>query len=170
MGPYSLGYLYAAPRWCATGTPIEQSWITRAGAEDFARLVDYNSEFRVGARRFDMGEFSQFTLVPMATAALEQVVAWGVPAIAASIEPLTSLLASEVRALGCAVPRERVRHMLGVQIPGGVPAGLAERLARSRVYVSVRGDSIRVAPHLYNDTRDVERFVSLLRDALASAD
>jgi selenocysteine lyase/cysteine desulfurase len=83
---------------------------------------------------------------------------------------LTSLLASAVRDLGCAVPHERVRHMLGVQIPGGVPAGLADRLARSRVYVSVRGDSIRVAPHLYNDERDVERFVSLLRGALASAD
>jgi selenocysteine lyase/cysteine desulfurase len=167
MGPYSLGYLYAAPRWCADGTPIEQSWITRAGAEDFARLVDYTDDLRSGARRFDMGEFSQFTLVPMARAGLEQVVAWGVPEIAASIEPLTSLLADEVRALGCSVPPERVRHMLGVQIPGGVPAGLAERLAQSRVYVSVRGDSIRVAPHLYNDARDVERFVSLLRGALA---
>jgi selenocysteine lyase/cysteine desulfurase len=170
MGPYSLGYLYAAPRWCSSGAPIEQSWITRAGAEDFARLVDYTEDFRFGARRFDMGEFSQFTLVPMATAGLEQVVEWGVDRIAASIEPLTSLLASEVRELGCAVPHERVRHMLGVQIPGGVPAKLAERLAESRVYVSVRGHSIRVAPHLYNDARDVERFVSLLREALASAD
>jgi selenocysteine lyase/cysteine desulfurase len=170
MGPYSLGYLYADPRWCASGTPIEQSWITRAGAEDFARLVDYNSEFRAGARRFDMGEFSQFTLVPMATAGLEQVVAWGVADIAASIEPLTSLLAAGVRELGCAVPPERVRHMLGVQIPGGVPAGLADELARSRVYVSVRGDSIRVAPHLYNDANDIERFLSLLGEALGSAD
>jgi selenocysteine lyase/cysteine desulfurase len=168
MGPYSLGYLYAAPRWSAQGAPIEQSWITRAGAEDFARLVDYADDFRDGARRFDMGEFSQFVLMPMASAALTQVLAWGVRDIAASLEGLTSLLANDVRALGCTVPPDddRVRHMLGVQIPGGVPAGLAERLAASRVYVSVRGDSIRVAPHLYNDARDIERFVALLRAAL----
>jgi selenocysteine lyase/cysteine desulfurase len=34
------------------------------------------------------------------------------------------------------------------------------------VYVSVRGDSIRVAPHLYNDDRDVDRFITVLRKSL----
>jgi selenocysteine lyase/cysteine desulfurase len=170
MGPYGLGYLYAAPKWHARGVPIEHSWATRAGAEDFTRLVDYTEDYREGARRFDMGEFSQFVLVPMATAALTQVLAWGVRDIANSLEGMTTLLAGEVERLGCSVPRERVRHMLGVQIPGGVPAGLGERLASSRVFVSVRGDSIRVAPHLYNDARDVGRFVSLLGDAMAASD
>jgi selenocysteine lyase/cysteine desulfurase len=172
MGPYSLGYLYVAPRWRADGVPIEQSWMTRAGAEDFSSLVDYTDDFQPGARRFDMGEFSQFVLLPMATAALTQVVEWGVRNIASSIAPLTSRLASEARELGCTVSgdSERVRHMLGVQLPGGVPTGLSDRLARSRVYVSVRGDSIRVAPHVYNDVRDIERFVSLLRSALTSSD
>ena len=170
MGPYSLGYLYAAPRWCDHCTPIEQSWMIREGAEDFAQLVNYTDRLRGGARRFDMGESSQFVLLPMATAALEQVVVWGVSEIAASLEPLTSRLAREARELGCGVPDERVRHMLGVQIPGGVPASLVDRLAKSRVYVSVRGDSIRVAPHLYNDARDIERFVSLLRETLAAGD
>jgi selenocysteine lyase/cysteine desulfurase len=97
-------------------------------------------------------------------------VAWGVNEIAASLEPLTSRLARDVRALGCTVPDERVSHMLGVQLPGGVPAVLADRLAASRVYVSVRGNSIRVAPYLYNDARDIDRFVSLLREALAAGD
>lgn len=170
MGPYGLGYLYAAPKWCAGGAPIEHSWATRAGAEDFARLVDYNDAYREGARRFDMGEFSQFVLVPMATAALTQVLEWGVGDIGDSLHGLTSLIEREVGRLGCSVPRERVRHMLGVQIPGGVPAGLADRLASSRVFVSVRGDSIRVSPHLYNDAGDVERFVALLREALAAGD
>ena len=56
--------------------------------------------------------------------------------------------------------------MLGVQLPDGLPADLADRLAAARVHVSVRGDSIRVAPHLYNDERDVERFVSVLGAAI----
>ena len=168
MGPYGICYLYAAPHWCENGEPIEHSWMTRAGAEDFARLVDYTDELRSGARRFDMGEFSQFVLAPMAAVGLEQILAWGVADIAASLEPLTSRLARAVRELGCAVPSEHVRHMVGVQIPGGVPAGLAERLARARVYVSVRGDSIRVAPHLYNDAHDIDQFVALLREALVS--
>ena len=168
LGPYSLGYLYVDPRWHDRGLPIEQSWITRAGAEDFARLVDYVDDYRPGARRFDMGEFSQFTLVPMATAALTQVVEWGVEEIAQGIGGLTDRISAEASALGWEVSPDdaRVRHMLGVRLPGGVPAGLTERLAAEKVYVSVRGDSIRVAPYLYNDERDVERFIGVLRGAL----
>ena len=168
LGPYSLGYLYVAPRWQAQGSPIEQSWMSRAGAEDFARLVDYVDDYRPGARRFDVGEFSHFTMLPMATAAVTQVAEWGVERIAAGIGALTDRIAREASALGCEVPRddERVRHMIGVRLPGGLPPALPERLAEARVHVSVRGDSIRVAPHLYNDERDVERFMKVLGQVL----
>ena len=170
MGPYSLGYLYVAPKWCEQGSPIEQSWMTRAGAEDFTRLVDYVDEFRPGARRFDMGEFSQFTLLPMSAAAVTQVLEWGVERISAGIGNLTAQIARGAIALGCAVPPEhdRVRHMIGVKLPHGLPAGLTEQLAAERIHVSVRGDSIRVAPHLYNDSRDVERFLDVLAEALGA--
>ena len=170
MGPYSLGYLYVAPKWHERGVPIEQTWMSRAGAEDFARLMDYADDLRPGARRFDMGEFSQFTLLPMATAALEQVLAWGVERVARDVGALTASIAREVASLGCVIAdeKERVRHMLGVQLPGGLPADLADRLAAAQVFVSIRGDSIRVAPYLYNDERDVERFVSVLGAAIRS--
>ena len=168
LGPYSLGYLYVAPKWHDGGTPIEQSWMSRAGAEDFTRLVDYVDDFRPGARRFDMGEFSQFTMLPMAAAAVTQVTEWGVERISAGIGALTDRIAREVTAFGCEVPPgdDRVRHMIGVRLPGGVPPGLTDRLAEARVHVSVRGDSIRVSPHLYNDERDVERFVGVLRGSI----
>ena len=168
LGPYSLGYLYAAPKWHAHGVPIEQTWMSRLGAEDFTSLVDYVDELRPGARRFDMGEFSQFTLLPMSVAALTQVVEWGVPSIAAGVGALTSRIASEARALGCDVSAdtERVGHIVGVRLPHGLPSGLTERLADARVYVSVRGDSIRVAPYLHNDEADVARFVNVLRSVL----
>jgi selenocysteine lyase/cysteine desulfurase len=34
------------------------------------------------------------------------------------------------------------------------------------VYVSVRGDSIRVSPHLYNTAADIERLFATLAGAL----
>jgi selenocysteine lyase/cysteine desulfurase len=168
LGPYSLGYLYVAPKWHERGVPIEQSWMARAGAEDFTRLVDYVDEMRPGARRFDMGEFSQFTLLPMSVAGLTQVLEWGVPRIAVGIGALTSRIAASAKALGCDVPADsaRVAHIVGVQLPNGLPSGLTERLAEARVYVSVRGDSIRVAPHLYNVPADADRFIEVLRSAL----
>ena len=115
-----------------------------------------------------MGELSQSTLLPMSVAALAQLLEWGVPNVAATIGSLTSRIATEAAALGCGVPAdaERVAHIVGVRLPRGLPSGFTERLAEARVYVSVRGDSLRVAPHLYNDNRDVERFIEVLRRAL----
>jgi selenocysteine lyase/cysteine desulfurase len=138
--------------------------MSRAGAEDFARLVDFNSEFRDGARRFDMGEFSQFVLAPMATAALEQVLAWGVERVARDVGVLTGAIARRAVDLGWTVPdeRHRVRHMIGVQHPRGLPDGLPDRLAGANIHVSIRGDAVRISPYLYNDEGDVERLLRAL--------
>jgi selenocysteine lyase/cysteine desulfurase len=39
-------------------------------------------------------------------------------------------------------------------------------LAERRVYVSLRGDSLRVTPHLYNREEDVDRLFEVLRAVL----
>jgi selenocysteine lyase/cysteine desulfurase len=165
LGPYGLGYLYAAPRWRETGTPIENSWLSRAGAEDFARL-DYTDEFRPGARRFDMGGFPRFAEVSMASAGLEQLLAWGVDRVQASLSVLTRHLDEGARTLGASTPPDghRVGHMIGLRLPGGLPDGLAQALVESKIYVSQRRDSIRVSPHLYNDRADLDRFLNRLSD------
>jgi selenocysteine lyase/cysteine desulfurase len=54
--------------------------------------------------------------------------------------------------------------MIGLGLGPEAPEDLAARLASDNVFVSVRGRSIRVSPHLYNTERDVERlFDSLLK-------
>jgi selenocysteine lyase/cysteine desulfurase len=168
LGPYSLGYLYASPKWRELGRPLEASWMTRAGAENFAALVDYVDDYRPGARRFDMGEFSQFVLAPMALAGLTQILEWKVERLQSTIRRLTDLVAEEARALGCAVlaPDRRVGHMLGLRFPDGMPEALPRRLEQARVFVSVRGDAIRVSPHVYNSEGDVARFLAVLRDCM----
>lgn len=168
LGPYSLGYLYAAPKWRSAGKPLEASWMTRAGAEDFSALVDYVDDYRQGARRFDMGEFPQFVLAPMALAAVSQLLEWGVARVQATLRRLTDVIAGEAGAMGCQVldADRRVGHMAGLRFPGGIPAGLPDRLAEARVLVSVRGDAIRVAPHVYNSEEDVARLLSVLRESI----
>jgi len=42
-----------------------------------------------------------------------------------------------------------------------------EVLANERVFVSVRGTSIRVTPHVYNSKEDVDRFLELLGRTVA---
>ncbi len=168
LGPYSLAYLWVAPRW-RSGVPLEHGWIVREGAEDFSRLVDYTDRLAAGARRYDVGERSNFVLVPMAIAALDQIVSWGVSDIAGTLADTTARIGecAAQRGLDPTPPDERGPHMIGVRVPGGLPPGLAGALAERGVYVSVRGDSIRVSPHLYNDEADVARLFAALDDVLA---
>jgi selenocysteine lyase/cysteine desulfurase len=166
LGPYSLGFLYAAPDRRA-GQPLEWNWITRARSEDFARLVDYNDEFQPGARRYDAGERSNFALMPVAKAALEQILEWGVEEIAGTLRALTDEIASRAATLHLksAPAALRASHLIGLRAQKP-PADLPARLAHSQVYVSVRGDSIHVSPHLYNTPADLDRLFATLADAL----
>lgn len=168
LGPYELAYLYVGPRWREMGRPIEASWLARADAEDFTGLVDYTDEYAPGARRFDMGGYPQFILGPMALAGLNQLLEWGVDRVRATITPITRRIADEARGMGCDVLEEgeRVGHMLGVRLPEGVPPELTGRLEQAGVYVSVRGDAIRISPHVYNDANDVERLLAVLRESM----
>jgi selenocysteine lyase/cysteine desulfurase len=171
LGPYGLGYLYVAPRWREAGIPLEQSWLTRAGADDFTRLNDYTDSYREGARRFDMGEFPQFVLTPMAIAALEQLLAWEVDRIQRTVAKLAAQAEHGAIEIGAtAVPEnDRVGHIIGIRPDAGVRWQLVAALTAANVYVSVRGDALRVAPHVYNKTADITRLLAVLReDARAS--
>ncbi len=164
LGPYGQSYLYASPKWQNSGVPIEQTWASRCNSDDFARLIDYRDDLRPGARRFDAGAFTQFLHTPMCAAALRQVLEWGVASIAASLAPLIDEVAQRAEAAGYEVPStaQRSRHMIGIRFRDGLPPGLAAALAAADVHVSIRGDSLRVAPYLYNDLSDIERLFAII--------
>jgi selenocysteine lyase/cysteine desulfurase len=167
LGPFGLGYLWAAPQH-RDGTPLEEGWIVRSGAEDFGGLVDYQDEYAPGARRYDVGERSTFHLLPMAVAALDQLLAWGISEVAAAIGNVTDEVERKAveRGLQVAPSAHRARHMIGVRAPDGLPEGLVSSLGEQGVFVSVRGDSIRISPHLYNDESDIDRLFGLLDESL----
>jgi len=61
----------------------------------------------------------------------------------------------------------RAPHLLGLYMPAGLPGDLPARFAAQNVFASVRGDAIRVAPHLYNTPEDVDRLFAVLEAAMA---
>jgi len=151
------------------GRPLEHNWIAREASEDFAGLIDYRERYQPGARRFDVGERANFALLPVSIAGLEQLLDWGIPEIAATLGAMTADIAARAAAeLGLtSVPADlRAGHFLGLRFPAGMPAGLPERLAREHIYVSLRGNSLRVTPHLYNRAQDVLRLFQVLRAVL----
>lgn len=160
LGPFSLGYLYvAADR--RDGEPLEQNWIARVGADDFAGLTAYRDEYQPGARRFDVGQRSNLTLTPMAIAALTQLLAWGVPRISVTLAAITAQVEARARGSGFATTNVRGPHMLGITVPR--LQEVAARLANQSVYVGVRGNTMRIAPHLHVDGTDLDRLFDGLK-------
>jgi selenocysteine lyase/cysteine desulfurase len=167
LGPYGVGFLYVGESYRA-GTPIEHNWINRRGSADFSRLVSYQDTFQPGARRYDVGERSNFVLLPMANEALRQILDWGVENVSKTIGELTALIEEEAKKRGIeAIPaKRRARHMVGLKLGSAVPEDLATRLAGEDIFVSLRGENVRLSPHLYNTAEDVDRLFAALAEAL----
>ena len=163
LGPYGVGFMYVGEGY-REGTPIEHNWINRRGSEDFSGLVSYQDAFQPGARRYDVGERSNFILLPMANEALHRLLDWGIENVSETIGSLADLIEERAKKHGIeAIPSERrARHMIGLKLGTQAPEDLAARLAGDGVFVSVRGESVRVSPHLYNTERDVDRLFEVL--------
>ncbi|TDU74100.1 aminotransferase class V-fold PLP-dependent enzyme [Streptomyces sp. KS 21] len=165
LGPFGLGYLYVAPEH-QEGRPLEENWILRKDSQDFARLVDYRTEYQPGARRFDVGARTAFELTPMATAALEQLSAWTVPRIAVTLAATTARIASAARERGLPVPAPRGPHMLGITVPEGLQQRVVAALEEANVFVGARGSAIRISPHLHTTGADIDQLLTALDTAL----
>ena len=167
LGPYSFGFMYVAPR-NHDGNPIEESYLIRKDAENFARLVDYKDEYEPGARRFDMGEKANFGSAPIAASSLELFLELGLENITEYVKSLTDYVATRANALGLSVVAEEFRapNLIGIDFVDGVPVHISQALIDNKIFVSIRGDSIRVAPHIYNDRSDIDKLFSVLERAL----
>ncbi|MDE0394327.1 MAG: aminotransferase class V-fold PLP-dependent enzyme [Gammaproteobacteria bacterium] len=170
LGPYSIGAAYLGPRFDG-GVPLEETWIGRVRSEDFRHLTDYESAYRPGAVRYDVGERSNFILVPMLAAALRLVLAWDPGRVEAYCRRLSEPLVREAAAMGFPVELDegRAAHLFGLRMPEhcALPALEAE-LRRRKISVSLRGSAVRVSPHLYNDENDVGALIEALAAVTSS--
>ncbi|RJL24770.1 aminotransferase class V-fold PLP-dependent enzyme [Bailinhaonella thermotolerans] len=167
LGPFSLAFLYLDARH-HHGEPLEENWISRAGSDDFATLMEYRDEYLPGARRFDMGQRSSLHLVPMALAAVRRLREWTVPRVAATLAGRTAEIASRLAALGLPTLPAAARgpHFLGVDLPPGSAPRVATALASAGVITAARGSVLRVSPHLHTSTSDVDRLITTLSTTL----
>jgi selenocysteine lyase/cysteine desulfurase len=164
MGPYSIGMAYYGSA-LSNGSPIEQNWINRFESENFANLVNYNNEYQPGALRYEVGEHSNFILVPMMLEALKKLNEWKPENIQQYLIDLVEKPISELRKSGFIIEETKYRasNLFGIR-----PADhhqmnkLKTKLLESNILVSYRGDAIRVSPNVYNDSDDLNKLVQVL--------
>ena len=161
LGPYGLGMAYYSDRFL-DGDPIEYSWINRYNSEDFTQLVNYQPNYQPKAGRFNMGEYSNFITVPMLTKSIEQLTEWKPKDIEAYCQNISSKAIDQLRDMGCFIEEDayRGKHMFGVYLPKHIDISkLKPKLLENNIFVSYRGDAIRVAPNVYNDALDFEKLL-----------
>ena len=163
LGPYGLSFVYIDPKW-RDGRPLEQGWLNRIKSNDFKTLTTYQSEYWEGARRFDVGERANPVHLGMAIAAFEQLLDWGMGSVTAYNKELIQYIIE--KADSCGFDHTSAEfcsdNMVGVTLPPNVSTDLADALVSEKVYINIRGRSIRLAPHVYNDKEEVDRLFEVL--------
>lgn len=157
MGPYASGLAYFGEAF-DKGRPIEESWMNRTRSDDFSQLTNYSEDYKPKAARYSVGESSNFILVPMLKAALEQLLTWEVENIQTYCGALTEPLFEYIKNLGGYVEEKeyRVNHLIGLRMPGVVdPGALYRELEKRKIYLSLRGNVLRISPNVYNTEADI---------------
>jgi len=167
LGPYSLGVAYFGP-YFDNGVPIEENWINRKDSYNFQGLVNYDDQYRPLAGRYSMGEQSNFILTPMLNAAIDQLNVWGVDNIQEYARSINASAMESLQEMGCLVENieDRAHHLVGVRLGSRIDGALLQKqLSERKVFVSQRGDAIRVSTHVFNTAEDLEKLVSCFKNS-----
>ena len=169
LSPFGTGFFWVKSEHLNMLRPGPFYWMAVAGSDNFAALNFEDPKPSPSAKRWDAPEWASyfnFNLAAMDTS-VDFVVRMGPESVAAHnrklIEfmlerlpkdrcvPASPLDAAQRGPYGCFAARNREKT-----------AELYQHLRKENVVVSLREGNIRVAPHLYNTERDIDRLISVI--------
>lgn len=171
FGPYSLGFAYYG-EYFDNGSPIEENWINRKGSENFAGLVNYQDDYQPASLRYEVGEHSNFVLVPMLLEAVKQVYAWSPSKIQEYCKAITEPVLSELDPSNFFIESadHRSSHLLGIRFRQSVDMDkLSNIFKEKKIVLSIRGDAIRISTHIFNSQDDLYQLTDVLKECIYSA-
>jgi selenocysteine lyase/cysteine desulfurase len=164
FGPYGCGYAYFG-EYFDNGNPIEENWSNRLNSEDMGNLANYEPQYKPLANRYSTGEHASFIYIKMQIAALKQVLIWTPKAIQEYCKEITSEAVSTLTENGCSVEDGdfRTHHLFGVALPEKLDiAKLKTRLLKAQIFISFRGNYIRLSCHVYNTKEDFKKLTNCI--------
>ncbi|MBE3584418.1 MAG: aminotransferase class V-fold PLP-dependent enzyme [Limnochordaceae bacterium] len=161
LAPDGLGFLYCRRDRLAQLQPAYLGW---AGMRDRNNFDVYRVDLPEAARRFELGNLN-FSAIYGLAAALDFIESIGIPAIAARLGELIAYLHRRL----AEVPGVIIRSLFPLEHRGGlltfdVPdrQGLALRLKAESIVVALRCHGIRISPHFYTTTAELDRLVDVV--------
>jgi selenocysteine lyase/cysteine desulfurase len=168
FGPYGCGYGYFGA-YFDNGIPLEENWSNRLDSENMNKLTVYESNYKPLANRYSVGEHANFINIKMQIAALQQVLIWTPEAIQAYCKEITTEAVQVLQENGCFVEDAafRTHHLFGAELPKKLDIEkLKIKLKAEHIFISFRGNYIRLSCHLYNTKEDFKKLTNCILSCL----
>lgn len=164
LGAYSVCLLYLNDTF-ANGKPLEEAWINRLNSDDFTTLTHYQTDYRPHAARYNMGEFSNFILLPMLKASLQQILNWEITQIQAYCKQLIAPMRSYLDSKNIAFEPEEYfsNHLFSLRLSAITDLKpFKTQLLAHKIYVSYREKHLRISVNVFNDTTDIAKLLDII--------
>jgi len=170
LSPYGTGFFWVRRELIESrefGQPVPFYWMALEGAERFHELAMGTWRPTPDARRWDAPETASFFNLAAMEASLEFLLRAGVRTIWAHNCRLTGEIIERLPRDRCVLaspvdPSARGPFVCARARTPEKTRALYEKLREARVVVSLRENALRIAPHLYNTERDLDRLLSIL--------
>ena len=164
FGPYSIALTYLNDTF-ENGKPLEESWMNRINAREFSSLSQYEERYGPHAARYNVGESSNFILMPLLRESLRQVLAWGPENIQTYCQQLIRPLLRFLSEMGLDMEEEKYfsNHLFALPLPPGAdPQKLRQLLKENKISISLRGTHLRTSVNVFNDEADIQKLIEVL--------
>lgn len=161
LGPEGCAFFYIDNDLMPQVEPMEFGWTNVQGFPTYST----EEKLRLDAGRYECGTLNTIGCFGL-RASIELFLTIGVDQIAEKVLELSDYVASEALELGfeLAAPRSpgTTSGIVSFKKTGFDARAAAERLAANQISVSARHGCVRVAPHFYNSTDEIDRFFAML--------
>jgi len=169
LSPWGTGLAYVREELVRELAPTPVGWMAVRGSDDFTKLLDYDLTWRDDARRFEVITIP-FQDVAGFAASLELLHELGPRTVAARVAELATLIVEWATRSGdmtLVTPRDPSQRAGIVAVTPPDPVATSARLTKAGVAHSLREGAIRLSPHVYNTTAEVERALAVLEGSAA---
>jgi selenocysteine lyase/cysteine desulfurase len=163
LGPEGAGLFFTRREHLNLLRPVGVGWSSVRREHDFDHI---ELVFKDTAARYEGGSRNVAGLSAL-SASLELLLTYGVEAISRRVLDITDQACRRLTEIGARILSDRApAHKSGIvsfELPGRDPHVLRQRCFERKVLLSCRSGRLRISPHAYNNSDDVERLIEALQ-------
>jgi len=165
LGPEGLGIFWLRREMLDRLHPVGIGWNSVVGARDFSR-IDFTLKPHAG--RWESGTLNVAGITGLG-ASLDLLLEIGLQRIHDRVIELTNYFCEKAQEAGAEIYSSRQTAdrsgIVSFTVPGTEPRKLVETCRAQGIIVNRRAGRVRVSPHCYNTTEELDRLLEALRGA-----